>query len=676
MKPIFAITVNGQALPAALVDRVFSITVTDSAEQEGDTCEVAFDDRGAALPLPPDMASLEVALGYQGAQLVRQGTYVIDEVELAKGPRSMVWRAMATPVGAAAGAATGPVRGLLNYVYQREGGYNSFNTGVAGDGGEYPGGLTNLTIGQVMDLQGSGKVYAAGAAQFTPPTLPTAMRDAGLSRDDRFSPENQDRMGTALMLGGSRQSLRRYLQGRSDDITAAHQDLCQEWAGVVCPNGRGFYDGDSGGNRAKGSTDEVQALLRSARAEIAAGQAAEQATQTAGGSLGGNQAGNAAPRALVKEKRTQSYHDTTLGEVAGEIAQRHGLQLNLEGEAAGIKIKHEDQTSESDQNFLTRLADKYGLVIKPAEGALHVLPRGSRALSGNLNLRQEEVTRWRARLKDRARFSKAKARWIDRKENKEKVVEVEGSSVGFPAHEVPELHRTEEEAKAAAEAALQGLTSGYVDVNVTMPGTPTVAAQGTITLIDFHPEINSEPWLIKRVTHTFVRSAGFSTTLNCGTPGDEPKRWGEDGASSGQQYGGQADQDVVAFANGTTSVDSYPLTSPMGPRSGRMHYGNDYAIPVGRNLSARQGGKVLFIGNDPGGYGKYMDVRLADGRVARMGHLSRTWIAPGKSFQPNQVLGQTGNTGRSTGPHLHFEDRTGGAPRNPGSLAREFSADP
>jgi phage protein D len=84
---------------------------------------------------------------------------------------------------------------------------------------------------------------------------------------------------------------------------------------------------------------------------------------------------------LVKEQRSQSWHDTTLSKVATEIAKRNGLQLVLKGKIGDVKIKHEDQTSESDQSFLTRLAEKYGATIKPADGTLVVAPRGKGSAS-------------------------------------------------------------------------------------------------------------------------------------------------------------------------------------------------------------------------------------------------------------------------------------------------------
>ena len=157
---------------------------------------------------------------------------------------------------------------LLDKIVAGEGGYDSVNRGYAGD---TPGGLPGLstkTIGEVMELQNSGGLFAVGAPQFIPETLITAVKDAGLSKDDIFSPANQRRMAFALMTAGNkRPRLAAYLNGSSDDLNAAHEDLSLEWASVQGPSGIGAYDGDSAGNFAHTSGDEIRQLLIQARKE-------------------------------------------------------------------------------------------------------------------------------------------------------------------------------------------------------------------------------------------------------------------------------------------------------------------------------------------------------------------------------------------------------------------------
>ncbi len=179
-----------------------------------------------------------------------------------------LWRAEGSPAAApAVNAVVQAVRPLLNVIYAGEGGYDSFNRGTAGDSpGPYPGGgLQRLTMAQVQQLQAQGQVFAVGAAQFIPETLNLAAQAAGISPGELFNADNQDRMTAALLLGGKRPALASYLQGRSNDLAAAQLDLAKEWASIPGPDGRGFYDGDSAGNRASAAVTSVQLALQKSR---------------------------------------------------------------------------------------------------------------------------------------------------------------------------------------------------------------------------------------------------------------------------------------------------------------------------------------------------------------------------------------------------------------------------
>lgn len=157
---------------------------------------------------------------------------------------------------------------LIDIIIGGEGGYDSVNRGTAGDTPGGQPGLSEKTLGEVMALQSSGQLFAVGAPQFIPETLKVAMKDAGLSPTDKFSPRNQRAMAMALMIGTKRPELAAYLNGTSDDLNAAHQAIANEWASIQGPSGRGSYDGDSAGNYASTSGDAVRQLLIKARSEI------------------------------------------------------------------------------------------------------------------------------------------------------------------------------------------------------------------------------------------------------------------------------------------------------------------------------------------------------------------------------------------------------------------------
>ena len=118
---------------------------------------------------------------------------------------------------------------------------------------------------------------------------------------------------------------------------------------------------------------------------------------------------------------------------------------------------------------------------------------------------------------------------------------------------------------------------------------------------------------------------------------------------------------------------SMALTSRFGLRSHpilggvRMHSGVDLAAPDGSPVYATAAGVVSFA-NWSGGYGLLVAVDHGGALQTRFGHLSRLLVSPGQKVVQGQVLGLVGSTGRSTGPHLHYEVRRGGFAINP--LAR------
>lgn len=104
---------------------------------------------------------------------------------------------------------------------------------------------------------------------------------------------------------------------------------------------------------------------------------------------------------------------------------------------------------------------------------------------------------------------------------------------------------------------------------------------------------------------------------------------------------------------------TYRSTSGFGPRWGRMHKGHDWAGPRGTAIHATGDGVVSFAGR-MGGYGNIIKIRHDFGYETRYAHLSRIRVQVGQRVSRGERIGDMGNTGRSTGTHLHYEVRVGG----------------
>lgn len=174
------------------------------------------------------------------------------------------------------------------------------------------------------------------------------------------------------------------------------------------------------------------------------------------------------------------------------------------------------------------------------------------------------------------------------------------------------------------------------------------------------------------------------------THGESAYSWLQQGATSrGPATTSMWRSPELMSAPAKRLLSQHQLKSSFGQQESfrrKPHEGNDYETPVGTKLSFKQPGTVLQVGSpekDNGGYGGFIDVKLADGNIVRIGHLSRVNVKPGQRIRAKQVAALTGNTGRSTGPHAHIEhlsgptglDETTKGKRNPSWIASQVYAD-
>ena len=107
----------------------------------------------------------------------------------------------------------------------------------------------------------------------------------------------------------------------------------------------------------------------------------------------------------------------------------------------------------------------------------------------------------------------------------------------------------------------------------------------------------------------------------------------------------------------------YPITQEYGvvipgvTYKDRPHSGIDYGCPEGTPILASGDGVVQYAAFDGTGYGNWIVIVHPDGKATLYAHLSQRLVIPGAQVKQGDVIGKSGNTGNSTGPHLHFEAR-------------------
>lgn len=111
------------------------------------------------------------------------------------------------------------------------------------------------------------------------------------------------------------------------------------------------------------------------------------------------------------------------------------------------------------------------------------------------------------------------------------------------------------------------------------------------------------------------------------------------------------------------------ISSPYGPRWGSHHDGIDYAVSIGTPVKSAGGGRIVYVGWSSG-YGKTVIVEHQRGMRTLYAHLNSYNVRTGQRVNRGQTVAYSGNTGRSTGPHLHFEVRVNGRPTNPQGYLR------
>lgn len=222
-------------------------------------------------------------------------------------------------------------------------------------------------------------------------------------------------------------------------------------------------------------------------------------------------------KSALKSGKSRSFHRQTLGQIAGQVAKDHGLQLVITPTLASIDLVHIDQTNESDMNLLRRLAKQNGAEMAIKKDRLLIFKAGSAKTASGKELPAITITRATG---DRFRYSESdrdsdytgvSAHYQDQgKATRKRVTAGEteqyggGDSTSTKTKSLKGTFASKEEAERAAAAEMQRVKRSSVSFSITLAiGRPDIGTESPITLKGFKTQVDKMTWIVGKVTHRY-----------------------------------------------------------------------------------------------------------------------------------------------------------------------------
>lgn len=228
----------------------------------------------------------------------------------------------------------------------------------------------------------------------------------------------------------------------------------------------------------------------------------------------------------IRNRREQSWKDTTLGAVLGDVAKRNGLRLTVAADLGAVALKAATQSRESDIAFLRRLGRENDAVATIKAGALIFTRKGSGKTASGKALPSLTVTR---RVGDGHSWTRQKrdgqagvsASWHDRGAAKRKTFTV-GEADG--AKKLRKVYPSEDAAKRAALAERDRIKRAPASLDLKLSlGRADAMPEATVSTQGFKKEIDAGAWIIAEATHR-LDNVGFVTSLKLETAPSSPSK--------------------------------------------------------------------------------------------------------------------------------------------------------
>ncbi|MHA3359396.1 phage late control D family protein [Yersinia enterocolitica] len=255
-------------------------------------------------------------------------------------------------------------------------------------------------------------------------------------------------------------------------------------------------------------------------------------------------------RGSLNARREVSYHETTLGKVVSQVAERNNLQAMLADGLADIAIPHIDQTQETDAKFITRLASLNGAVAAVKTGRLLFIKPG-RAVTASgkpiplMTLTRQDGDQHSFSIADRGAYTGVSASWLHTKNPKPNKVKLQRKpqfkhlrALQHPKIKVPQrtksveerqgnylagsgdnvfvittVYATQKAAMRAAQAKWEKLQRGVAEFSITLAiGRADLFPETPVVVSGFKSVINQQKWIISKVAH-HLNNSGYTTQL-------------------------------------------------------------------------------------------------------------------------------------------------------------------
>lgn len=217
-----------------------------------------------------------------------------------------------------------------------------------------------------------------------------------------------------------------------------------------------------------------------------------------------------------RTRRAQSWNQTTLGAVLGEIAGRNGLQLRCAPEKAAIDVSHLAQSNESDAALIARLGRLHDAVSTVKAESLVFMACGAGQSPGGADLGLAQITRrdgdrhdWEEAERDA--YSGVIAEWHDRAGGARQKVVVGAED---NAKKLPRTYASLATARRAADTEFKRLKRAAAKFSLTLArGRPDIFPEKSVSVAGWKPEIDAAGWLVVEARHSLNGSGGLSTSL-------------------------------------------------------------------------------------------------------------------------------------------------------------------